>query len=525
MEPLSFGEAHPRPVKLFPGAAMPAFGDRVARYFRSRPWVEKRPIPAATHVREQMPRAQSRYVASRDLRSPLQLIADSLIVVALSVITGTAYQEVFRETAGPVADFAYTGLMVAVLFGGIDRLVGGRHPAILTNRFDRLREATLVWNLTFSALLFFLFSLKASSGFSRGAVLSFYLIGMGAVGVWRAFAPPALARVSRKAGYAAHQCIVIGDGEDAALDEFAAELSENGRPAPMIVRFRARCRQAAWSDEHKQLIINVINAAHTLHRGEIYLCASAVPVDRLAAVQRALSILPRAIYVVPDAATTSLVRCKPASIGNYIAVEVRCEPLNLYQQTVKRLIDVTVASAAIAFLAPFLAAIAVAIKLDSAGPVLFRQTRNGYRGQPFKILKFRSMRVQEDGPVIRQACKGDTRVTRVGCFLRKTSIDELPQLFNVLIGQMSLVGPRPHAQAHDELYARSIENYEVRQHVKPGLTGWAQVHGLRGETATVDQMYQRIELDLWYAVNASLLLDVEILVRTAFEVFRQRNAY
>ena len=135
------------------------------------------------------------------------------------------------------------------------------------------------------------------------------------------------------------------------------------------------------------------------------------------------------------------------------------------------------------------------------------------------------MHVQEDGPNIRQACQGDARITKIGKFLRKTSIDELPQLLNVLFGQMSLVGPRPHAQAHDELYAKAIENYQVRQHVKPGITGWAQVNGLRGETATLDLMYRRIEFDLWYAVHASLLLDAEIMARTVFEVFRQRNAY
>ena len=204
---------------------------------------------------------------------------------------------------------------------------------------------------------------------------------------------------------------------------------------------------------------------------------------------------------------------------------MRREPLDRGQRFIKRFGDIFLAALVLACLAPFFGAVAVAIKWDSSGPVFFRQTRNGYRGKPFRIFKFRSMHVQEDGPNIRQACRGDARTTRVGRFLRKTSIDELPQLLNVLIGQMSLVGPRPHAQAHDEIYGKTIENYEVRQHVKPGITGWAQVNGLRGETATLDLMYRRIEYDLWYAVHASLLLDAEILVRTIFEVFRQRNAY
>jgi len=292
-----------------------------------------------------------------------------------------------------------------------------------------------------------------------------------------------------------------------------------------MMRFRARCERTAWPQEQKQLVAQVIDAAHALKHGEIYLCAAGVPADRLAAIERALSILPRAIFVVPDAATAALVRCKPSSVGTRVALEVRREPLGRAQRTVKRMGDAVVAAFAITCFAPLWLVIAAAIKLDSAGPVFFLQTRNGYCGKPFKIVKFRTMYVQEDGPVVRQACRNDARVTRVGRFLRKSSIDELPQLFNILTGQMSLVGPRPHAQAHDEQYARAIENYEIRQHVKPGLTGWAQVHGLRGETATLDQMYRRIEFDLWYAVNASLLLDGEILVRTVFEVFRQRNAY
>jgi lipopolysaccharide/colanic/teichoic acid biosynthesis glycosyltransferase len=164
--------------------------------------------------------------------------------------------------------------------------------------------------------------------------------------------------------------------------------------------------------------------------------------------------------------------------------------------------------------------------MNSRGPVFFRQVRLGYRGRPFNILKFRTMTVLEsDCANIDQAGKNDPRTTQVGRWLRKTSVDELPQLWNVLKGEMTLIGPRPHARSHDELYAKEIENYELRQHVKPGITGWAQVHGLRGETKTIDLMYRRIEHDLWYVTNCSLILDAQILVRTVFEVIRQRNAY
>jgi undecaprenyl-phosphate galactose phosphotransferase/putative colanic acid biosynthesis UDP-glucose lipid carrier transferase len=157
--------------------------------------------------------------------------------------------------------------------------------------------------------------------------------------------------------------------------------------------------------------------------------------------------------------------------------------------------------------------------------VIFRQRRNGFNGRPFEIYKFRTMNVLEDGAVVRQAKKSDSRVTAVGRLLRRSSIDELPQLFNVLKGDMSLVGPRPHALAHDNEYGRLIANYAFRHHVKPGITGWAQVNGFRGETTRIESMMERIEADLWYINNWSLWLDLRIMLITCFEVARGRAAY
>jgi len=191
----------------------------------------------------------------------------------------------------------------------------------------------------------------------------------------------------------------------------------------------------------------------------------------------------------------------------------------------KRAMDVVLATGLLCLLGPLLLLIALLIRLDSAGPALFRQTRLGLNGRPFDLLKFRSMSVLENGDRIVQATKNDPRVTRVGRILRKASLDELPQLVNVLKGEMSLVGPRPHARAHDDYYAQQIDIYRLRQTVKPGITGWAQVHGLRGETPTLALMRQRVEHDVWYAQNLSLALDIEILVRTVFEIFRHRNAH
>jgi putative colanic acid biosynthesis UDP-glucose lipid carrier transferase len=210
---------------------------------------------------------------------------------------------------------------------------------------------------------------------------------------------------------------------------------------------------------------------------------------------------------------------------NTNVVAAQPAPGKSFELSVKRAIDIVLASIALIVLTPLLTLVAIAIMLDSAGPVIFRQTRHGLSGKPFQILKFRTMTVLEDGDTVKQAARFDKRVTRVGLWLRRTSIDELPQLINVLRGDMSLVGPRPHAAAHDYYYDRVIPNYSLRQRMKPGITGHAQVKGSRGETPTVEAMQRRVELDLWYIGNWSVYLDLAIMAQTVIEVLRGRNAY
>lgn len=191
----------------------------------------------------------------------------------------------------------------------------------------------------------------------------------------------------------------------------------------------------------------------------------------------------------------------------------------------KRALDLAIAIPALIVLAPLLIVLAILIRAGSKGPAMFRQTRLGLNGAPFKILKFRTMTVLENGPVIKQAEQDDARVTKVGVWMRRLSLDELPQLINVIKGDMSLVGPRPHAVAHDRFYGHEIAGYDKRQMVKPGISGWAQIHGHRGATVTVSRMRERLAYDVWYARNTSLALDAQIILRTISEVVRQRNAY
>jgi exopolysaccharide biosynthesis polyprenyl glycosylphosphotransferase len=235
--------------------------------------------------------------------------------------------------------------------------------------------------------------------------------------------------------------------------------------------------------------------------------------------------MPVPIWLFADTDTERLMRRPKIKVGDLVGFELQRAPLSQIDRATKRALDIAVAGTALILLSPLMLMTAIAIVVESGFPILFRQKRKGFGARPFPILKFRSMRVQENGPVVTQASKNDMRVTRIGRVIRRTSIDELPQLFNVLTGDMSIVGPRPHAVAHDDYYDGLIASYAFRQHVKPGITGWAQVNGCRGETREVDQMRDRVEHDIWYINNWSIWLDIRIIVMTAFKIFVDKQAY
>jgi putative colanic acid biosysnthesis UDP-glucose lipid carrier transferase len=231
------------------------------------------------------------------------------------------------------------------------------------------------------------------------------------------------------------------------------------------------------------------------------------------------------IYFVPDVFGISIIQGRLQDLNGVPVVGICETPFTGTNELVKRVSDVVLASLILVLMAPLLLVIALGVKLSSPGPVIFKQRRNGLDGREISVYKFRSMRAQDDGPVVAQATRNDARVTRFGAFLRRTSLDELPQFINVLQGHMSIVGPRPHAVAHNEMYRELIRAYMVRHKVKPGITGWAQINGLRGETQTVDKMKARVEYDLEYLRNWSLGLDLQIIARTIRVAFFDRNAY
>jgi putative colanic acid biosynthesis UDP-glucose lipid carrier transferase len=227
------------------------------------------------------------------------------------------------------------------------------------------------------------------------------------------------------------------------------------------------------------------------------------------------------VYFVPDIFIFDLIQGRMDTIGGIPVLAVCETPFCGMNGIVKRVSDVVLSTLILLLISPILLAIAAGVKLTSPGPALFRQRRYGLDGQEIVVYKFRSMSVAEDGAVVKQATRNDARVTPFGAFLRRTSLDELPQFINVLQGRMSIVGPRPHAVAHNEMYRKLVKSYMVRHKVRPGITGWAQVNGLRGETDTVDKMKARIEYDLDYLRHWSLRLDLHIIWRTIFVVFKK----
>lgn len=231
------------------------------------------------------------------------------------------------------------------------------------------------------------------------------------------------------------------------------------------------------------------------------------------------------VMLIPDIFTFNILQSRSEEVNGVPVVSLFDTPLSGVNMILKRLEDIVFSIGIIFLISPVLILIAIAIKLTSPGPVIFRQIRYGMDGKPIKVWKFRSMSVMENGDIVKQATKDDVRITPIGGFLRRTSLDELPQFLNVLMGHMSIVGPRPHAVAHNEQYRTLIKGYMLRHKVKPGITGLAQINGWRGETDTLDKMQMRIEYDLEYIRDWSVWLDMKIIFLTIFKGFISKEAY
>ncbi|MDR2881058.1 MAG: undecaprenyl-phosphate glucose phosphotransferase [Azoarcus sp.] len=261
------------------------------------------------------------------------------------------------------------------------------------------------------------------------------------------------------------------------------------------------------------------------HVDTIYLALPMAAQPHILKLLDSLKDTTASIYFVPDIFITDLIQGRFDSVGNMPVVAICETPFTGFNGLVKRSSDVVLSVLILLLLFPLLSLLAIGVKLSSPGPIIFKQRRYGLDGKEILVYKFRSMTACDDGEVVKQATKDDARITRFGAFIRRTSMDELPQFVNVLQGRMSIVGPRPHAVAHNEIYRKAIKGYMIRHKVKPGITGWAQVNGYRGETESIDKMEMRIEYDLEYLRNWSLSLDFWIIAKTALIVVKDRNAY
>ena len=265
-----------------------------------------------------------------------------------------------------------------------------------------------------------------------------------------------------------------------------------------------------------------------IHKHNVEMIFISLPMSSQPRIQKLMDELPdttTSIYFLPDIYIFDLMQARFDYVGDIPVVAMNESPFVGIDGVVKNASDFILALVILILLLPFMLCIALAVKVTSPGPIIFKQRRYGLNGEEIVVYKFRSMTVAEDGPNVVQAKKNDQRFTKIGAFLRRTSLDELPQFINVLQGRMSIVGPRPHAVAHNELYRKLIKGYMLRHKAKPGITGWAQVNGWRGETEELDKMKGRIEHDLYYLQNWSIWLDLWIILRTIWTVIRKDNAH
>ena len=442
-----------------------------------------------------------------------------LALIALSSVAADSVYHYF--VLGSPADFSALlgiGTNSGLLFVLISASRGYYRARTLLSAKEKDNGIISSWILVLLIITALLFLLKVGSNYSRGSMLVFGLLGLPVLLGTRALVCKELSKWLMTGVLSGRRCILIGDQEE--LRELSALEELRNFGVREVSRFEFPV--VAENDHDAHVVDSAIAAARTTNAEQIVLALSWVDTRRRDLLVKMLRMLPLPVLLLPD---RSVKRVFSQAGAEPTLLELRRAPLSKVELATKRALDLVSAGAGLVMLLPLLAVVSLAIKLDSRGPVIFRQSRRGFNGREFMIWKFRTMTVAENGGVVYQAKRNDERVTSVGRLLRATSIDELPQLVNVLRGEMSLVGPRPHAIAHDDEYGRSIGKYAFRHHVKPGITGWAQVHGFRGGTPELDWMKKRIELDLWYIDNWSFWLDLWIIVRTCFEVARSRNAY
>lgn len=469
-------------------------------------------------VNSPSPELEGKWPVRYDSVEFVVICADIATILIAGFLSGLLLHGSSVPTA--IAQACAYAAAVAVSFVYVLRGRALYRPTELLVLRSQLRAICLTWILL-HVLAAAVEMLDANPQFFRGAGLLFAALGLASLIAQRCVARILLIKCFGGRRFARTNLVLITDQPSSSQSGLSESLAVLG----YCVKGRFGL-PAMGSDpgSRKRLSSRVIEHVRNSEVDKIVLEANPARWADLRAFISDLRVLPFPIVFVPVGAASELLRHPTRSLGGAACVEIQPGPLTAIQRASKRTIDIFGAGLGLTVLAPLLAIAAVAIRLDSPGPILFKQQRCGFNGRVFSIRKFRTMHVLENGPVVVQATPLDPRVTRVGRWLRRTSFDELPQLLNVIDGSMSLVGPRPHAVAHDRQFDKLVRKYAFRRRVRPGLTGWAQIHGCRGPTPTATTVERRVDYDLWYIDNWSLRLDLAILLRTPIEVLRGRNA-
>jgi len=448
--------------------------------------------------------------------------AVDILIILFTLFLGAPYTNFYN-----VEGYLIAGMSAVMIFGFV-----GRVTDIYTSWSGRpLRDEavriSLAWLITFLVLIFIAFVTKTSEQFSR-VVLVAWFVATPLLLILGRYLLRLLFCHLRRLGINNRTIAIIGMTQHGL--HFARDLENNPEYGYQVAGFYDDRTERIHEEvlDHYPLLGNfddMIAAAREGKWDQLYL---ALPVEAKKRTMRLLDELSDSatpIRLLPDYFTTNLLHSKFIEIADNPVLCIYDSPFSGDHALIKRIEDIIIGSIILILISPIMLVIAAAVKFTSKGSVFFKQARYGLKGERITVWKFRSMTVCEDGDNVKQAMRGDSRYTRIGEFLRKTSLDELPQFINVLQGTMSIVGPRPHAVVHNELYRSLIPGYMLRHMIKPGITGWAQVNGWRGETNTVYKMRKRVEFDLEYMREWSLWLDIKIIFMTIFKSFRDKNAY
>ncbi|MDR3422810.1 MAG: undecaprenyl-phosphate glucose phosphotransferase [Xanthobacteraceae bacterium] len=466
-------------------------------------------------------------VLSRGTFSGAIFLIDVALIVAMSCLTGIAYYFVVYGYRGDVASFAQIGVLAASIFA-ISNLF--RREYRLPNFYSvkpHARRTIQLWNVTLICLLMLGFLARINvEYYSRGWIVLFYVTTLAALIVLR-YVIVRITALARAAGFlSAQRIFLVGSGENVGAfvnryEPWSLGINIVGCRflTPVAASAPAEMRNAMLDRDLAEAAASV----RTLAPDAVFVLLPWSATETIERCAETFLSLPVEIHLGPEQILHKFDEVKLSTLGPVTSLQVTRRALSRLEVIQKRMFDLVLAAAALLMATPLLVLVAILIKLDSPGPIFFVQRRYGFNQQPFRIIKFRTMSCLDEGG--RQATRHDPRLTKVGRWLRRWNIDEIPQLFNVLTGDMSLVGPRPHPLPLDRDYQRRISLYARRHNVKPGITGWAQIHGFRGETDTDDKMRNRIEYDLSYIDNWSLWLDLKIIVRTVLSSTAYQNAY